>query len=53
MALFKHKNGGVCEVLTIENIAKLRKNPNYQEIKPEKEKKKETKKLEEESKESK
>lgn len=33
MALFKHKNGGICEVLTEENIVKLRKNSNYKEIK--------------------
>jgi len=32
MALFKHKNGGVCEVLTEENIMKLRKNTDYKEI---------------------
>lgn len=52
MALFKHKNGGVCEVLTNENIVKLRKNSNYKEIKIEKIEKKETKKEEKEQKES-
>lgn len=33
MTKFRHKNGGVCEVLTKENILKLRKNPDYEEIK--------------------
>ena len=46
MALFKHKDGGVCEVLTKENIAKLRKNTNYKEI-TNKSKEKETKNKEE------
>lgn len=40
MTKFKHKNGGICEVLTRENIDRLRKNPNYKEIA---EKSKETK----------
>lgn len=32
MTKFKHKNGGVCEVLTKVNIDRLRKDPNYKEI---------------------
>ncbi len=32
MVKFKHKNGGICEVETIENIAKLRKDSNYKEM---------------------
>lgn len=43
MALFKHKNGRVCEVLTEENIVMLRKNSDYKEIVDKKESK-ETKK---------
>lgn len=46
MALFKYKNGGICEVLTEENIVKLRKNSDYKEILNKKESK-ETKKKEE------
>lgn len=46
MALFKHKNNGVCEVLTNENIAKLRKDSNYKEIKDSVKESKETKKEE-------
>ncbi len=44
MALFKHKNGGICEVLTEENIVKLRKNTDYKEIKDKPKESKETKK---------
>lgn len=33
MTKFKHKNGGICEVFSKLNIEKLRKNPNYKEIK--------------------
>ncbi len=32
MVKFKHKNGGICEVETIENITRLRKDSNYKEI---------------------
>ncbi len=32
MVKFKHKNGGICEVETMENITKLRKDSNYKEI---------------------
>ena len=39
MALFKHKNGRVCEVLTEENIVMLRKNSDYKEIVDKKESK--------------
>lgn len=35
MALFKNKNGGICEVFSTSNIEKLRKSPNYKEIKEE------------------
>lgn len=38
MARFKHKSGGICEVLTRSNIEKLRKNPQYKEIIDKKEK---------------
>lgn len=38
MAIFKHKSGGICEVLTQSNIEKLRKNPQYKEIIDKKEK---------------
>lgn len=34
MAKFQHKNKGICEVFSRENIEKLRKNPNYKEIIP-------------------
>lgn len=44
MALFKHKNGGICEVLTEENIVKLRKNTDYKEIKEKTKESRETKK---------
>lgn len=33
MTKFKHKNGGICEVFSRINIEKLRKDPNYKEIK--------------------
>lgn len=33
MTKFKYKNGGVCEVFSKSNIEKLRKDPNYKEIK--------------------
>ena len=33
--VFKHKNGGICEVYTHKAIEKLRKDKNYTEIKTE------------------
>lgn len=50
MAKFKHKDGGICEVFSRENIEKLRKNSNYKEIK---ETSKEENKPKEENKENK
>lgn len=32
MAKFKHKNGGICEVFSLDNINKLKKDKNYTEI---------------------
>lgn len=32
MAKFKHKNGGIAEVLTKTNIERLRRDKNYQEM---------------------
>lgn len=32
MAKFKHKNGGICEVFSLDNINKLKKDKNYIEI---------------------
>jgi len=32
MARFKNKKGGVCEVYSLDNIEKLRKDKNYVEI---------------------
>lgn len=32
MAKFQHKNRGICEVFSRDNIEKLRKDPNYKEI---------------------
>lgn len=29
MAKFKHKNGGICEVFSLDNIEKLKKDKNY------------------------
>ena len=33
--IFKHKNGGVCEVCTPRAVEKLRQDKNYVEVKPE------------------
>ncbi len=51
MAKFKHKSGGICEVLTQSNIEALRKNPQYKEMidKKEKTKTEENKPIEEQS----
>lgn len=32
MAKFKNKKGGICEVYSLDNINKLRKDKNYTEI---------------------
>lgn len=32
MAKFKHKNGGICEVFSLDNIEKLGKDSNYTRI---------------------
>lgn len=32
MAVFKHKNGGICTVYTSNNINRLRKDKNFVEI---------------------
>lgn len=32
MAKFKNKKGGICEVYSLDNIEKLRKDKNYVEI---------------------
>ena len=45
MAKFKHKNGGIAEVLSPENIRRLRRDPNYSEIGVAKETPKKTKKI--------
>lgn len=33
--VFKHKNGGICEVYTHKAIEKMRKDKNYTEVKTE------------------
>lgn len=32
MAKFKHKNGGICEVFSLDNIEKFSKDSNYTRI---------------------
>ena len=44
MAKFKHKNGGIAEVFSPENLRRLRSDPNYTEIGVAKETPKKTKK---------
>lgn len=51
MAKFQNKkNNGICEVFSLENIEKLRKNPNYIELKKKDVKKNKSSKLEEKNK---
>lgn len=32
MAKFKHKDGGICEVFTLDNINRLERDKNYERI---------------------